>query len=1221
MKRIIIHWSISLILLFSIQQLSIGQCNIYDHSPANITLGGNNPDEQLVLLSGLNFSCDAQFGYPPFLFVERMGPDYIMISLTDANIISPTNVDIVVLHQGQVFYSIPVLVVPDAPPLNAGSISCQNLTINHGESPGTIQSVQPASGGNCATHSYSWQKQESGSTWISISGASGSTYACPALSKTTSFRRKVVCNGTTAYTSSVTITVSEPSGMVNATNEENYIISYSPQEAVQDENVLSTADVKNLGVSIQYFDGMGRPKQSISVAAGPNEQDIVQPIVYDAFGRERYKLLPYAMGHANNKGAVRNNPDMSHPSTTYTGSEHQTFYNTHEQNTSDKLYAYSEVVFEASPLNRVLEQGAPGAAWQPGLGGHTVKMDYSSNGSGDVLIFQVIDNKLKNSGGEPSGNHNYYAANQLYKTITRDENWEELDEQAGITTEQEKLHSTEEYKDKLGQVVLKRSYVKVDNVVTPVETYYVYDDFGLLRYVMPPQAVANFKGDINDYSTSNKVYWFTGDQSTDNKSNQGTADTYLVDSKGSLTLTEGFTFTATSGSSLTITTANLNDDLMYSYKYDGRKRMIEKKIPGAAPVYMVYDDRDRLVATQDGEMRDNGEWLFTKYDALNRPVMTGVIDNDITAQATMQTAVNSYYTDKVTYPNARFYEERSGSTGNVYSYTNQYSYPSNIAKERLLSITYYDTYGYTGCKSFETVHNISDENTYNTAVKGQVTGTRTKVLDGDEYTANAQWTLSTSYYDKRYRVIQSITDLYPSNGSNKAIYSTNYDFVGKVENTKLVQSFENTTKTITERFAYDHAGRLLKQWHSVDGGATETLLVENSYDMLGQLISKKVGKTSTGTHVQQMDYRYNIRGWMTSINEAQLAGTTADKLFAMRLNYNNTVTNLDGAAQYNGNISAIEWRSPAADDIGMPSHQQGYGFSYDGLNRLLAADYGESSNYLGNSDAFSVSGIDYDLNGNIMALQRHGQVKPSSTWLTGQIDNLSYSYAGNQLQTVSDNAPASYKSYGFKDGNTTGMDYHYDLNGNMISDRNKGLQTVEYNHLNLPSKLTGENNEIIKYIYDANGQKLKKVGVDGTETYYAGNMVYKGNSLDYILHSEGSYSVSGTGNGSGYQYNIKDHLGNVRLVVNSSRIITDQSDYYPFGMLMKPKFSGGIDNLYKYNGKELQDDAIGNGSLDWYDYGARFYDPTIGRFFTQDRFAEKYMETSPYHYALNNPIL
>ncbi len=84
------------------------------------------------------------------------------------------------------------------------------------------------------------------------------------------------------------------------------------------------------------------------------------------------------------------------------------------------------------------------------------------------------------------------------------------------------------------------------------------------------------------------------------------------------------------------------------------------------------------------------------------------------------------------------------------------------------------------------------------------------------------------------------------------------------------------------------------------------------------------------------------------------------------------------------------------------------------------------------------------------------------------------------------------------------------------------------------------------------------------------------------------------------------------------------TDYYPFGLVMNQEnyFADGVlYNKYLYNNKELQDDELAGNSLGWYDYGARMYDPALGRFHTQDRFSEKYYSLSIYQYAANNPIL
>ncbi len=201
-------------------------------------------------------------------------------------------------------------------------------------------------------------------------------------------------------------------------------------------------------------------------------------------------------------------------------------------------------------------------------------------------------------------------------------------------------------------------------------------------------------------------------------------------------------------------------------------------------------------------------------------------------------------------------------------------------------------------------------------------------------------------------------------------------------------------------------------------------------------------------------------------------------------------------------------------------------------------------------------------------------------------------------------------------------------NGNMLSDANKGITAITYNHLNLPTEVSingNGNTGTIRYIYDATGVKQQKVISTGTITDYAGNYIYENNSLKFFNHPEGY--VEPNGNKWKYVYQYKDHLGNIRLSyadnngngdIDAENEIIEENNYYPFGLEHKGynNVVNGTEHPYKYNGKEHQQEL----GLDWYDYQARNYDPAIGRWFNPDPLAEEFTEWSPYTYAFNDPI-
>ena len=488
---------------------------------------------------------------------------------------------------------------------------------------------------------------------------------------------------------------------------------------------------------------------------------------------------------------------------------------------------------------------------------------------------------------------------------------------------------------------------------------------------------------------------------------------------------------------------------------------------------------------------------------------------------------------------------------------------------------YYDNYAFRAQAGFNN-SNFPDDASGNG--KGALTASVATVLGSSNkiYTAH--------YYDIKGRVVKTVQSN-PLGGYDVA--ATVYTFTNKPATvTHTHTASGKTTRTEVYTYSYNHADRLLKVEHTL--GGTKITLADYAYDNLGRLQSKSLHGSATN----KLTYAYNVRGWLTGIS-----GTK----FTQNLYYNTG----NGTARYNGSISSMTWKA------GNESTVRGYKFTYDGLDRLLNATYGEIAGINANTDRFSENVTAYDKNGNIKTLQRYGQTGASTY---GLIDNLTFTLGGNQLTRVDDTVTASaYNgSFEFKDGVKQANEYAYDANGNLTKDLNKGITNISYNCLNLPSVVTFSDGSTITYTYAADGTKLKtvhKTGSTTTTTDYCGNVVYENGVQKLLLTDEGYVTLSD----SKYHYYLKDHQGNNRVVINQSGTVEETNHYYPFGGVFA---SSGNVQPYKYNGKEL--DA--KKGLNWYDYGARHYDAALGRFTTVDPSAENYYSTSPFTYCLNNPL-
>ncbi|AFD06626.1 RHS repeat domain-containing protein [Solitalea canadensis] len=419
-----------------------------------------------------------------------------------------------------------------------------------------------------------------------------------------------------------------------------------------------------------------------------------------------------------------------------------------------------------------------------------------------------------------------------------------------------------------------------------------------------------------------------------------------------------------------------------------------------------------------------------------------------------------------------------------------------------------------------------------------------------------------NFYDNEGRVIQSKSTNYLS---GQDVVDNTYDFPGQLQLSKRTHTVSGKAPLeITSPYEYDHMGRKLNTYEQIGTGNTEVLLASYKYNELGQQIKKQLhSENNGGSYLQAVDYAYNIRGWLKS--------STAPK-FSMSLKYDDATAT--AYKQYNGNIGEMNYTGPT-------SGVKGFQYSYDKLNRLTSAV--STSNLLNET-------LTYDVMGNILSLNRTGAGYGNTTY-----DYVKNGVNGNQLQSIAGNIIASYG---------------YDVNGNLLTDSKKGI-TLTYNYLNLPNTVTGTQN--ITYIYDAAGNKLRKSvivgGVPKNTDYIAGIQYRDNGTLDFVQTEEGR-AIS-TGGSYKYEYNLSDHLGNVRVSFDKTGLL-QEDEYYAFG-LRKSVFNGSS-NLYLYNGKELQSE------LNQYDYGARFYDPVLGRWNVIDPLAEKMRRHSPYNYCFDNPI-
>lgn len=876
--------------------------------------------------------------------------------------------------------------------------------------------------------------------------------------------------------------------------DQNYIIERTVRKAnYKDVAALIGKPVDSVNISIRYIDGFGRSSQTVNWQASPLKNDIIQPIIYDGFGRESVKYLPYAKNSIKD-GAFKLNAVA----------DQKVYYaktSTWDAHVSKTRTPYTITIFDNSPLNRVKEQGAPGVAWQPALErdsvklldtiGHTVVTEYSTNVADDIRLWKIKpDNKS-------AGGSGHYQQGKLYKTVVKNENWIFKTNKQGIV---------EEYKDFAGRIIQKRVW---ESDTKKLETHYVYDDFGDLRYIVPP----------------------------------GYTDT---------------TFTETGSAGF--------DELLYAYRYDGYRRLIEQKIPGKGWEYFIYNKNDQVILSQDANQRGQKKWKYTKYDPFERITSTGIYTNENVNQ-TSRVQVQALADAVIAQSESR--------TGTVYS---NVSFPNTVSQLMELTVNYYDDYSFKNITVLQPTTGLDST----TMVKGLLTGTKVSMDDG------TLPLLTVNYYNKRSNLIETVSDNHL--GGVDRVTST-YNFTGDLLTSKIQHRINGSAAvtTVLTTNDYDHVGRLLTTKKRVNM-QDEILQSKLTYNEIGQLKSKSIHSENGGTNfLTNVAYAYNERGWNTR-------GISAQFSYILNYNLNSAGSAVISNAQYNGNIAQQLWGHAATTN-------STFTYTYDALNRLKKG--------VSTGTVMSETLV-YDDMGNIKTLTRDTGSPITYTYNNGNKSNRLLSLTGGLTGTF------TYDLNGNATKDRTGMVFtHNFLNFPKTVTGSDRSISYQYDATGTKLKKKATVNAIETEQDYIAGIEYSKLGA-GT------NIIDRiATEEGFLLNSEGTYSYHY--NLTDHLGNIRSVIKREASATIPS--IVQKQDYYPFGKTKS--IATSVNNKYLYNGKEIQSDLnLGTHNLGGsyvlegqLDYGARFYDAEIGRWNVVDPLAEEFEHVSPYNYGMDNPIL
>jgi RHS repeat-associated protein len=706
-------------------------------------------------------------------------------------------------------------------------------------------------------------------------------------------------------------------------------------------------------------------------------------------------------------------------------------------------------------------------------------------------------------------------------------------------------------------------------------------------------------------------------------------------------------------------------ELIFENLYDADDNLIYKKVPDAAPELFVYNQRNLLIGSQNAILAAQNKWLVTHYDDYGRPIKKGFHHLAAQLPATDNPFIHELISEY-------FYDGFDGNSTNGLPI-----YKGKLRKSRVKVLEDvaannlwiectkdYDAYGrvaqtttinHKGETEIETfTYDFADNVLSSThTVNGSTPITENKsftydhrgrkILEKIKLNNEPEKTISQLAYNHRNEVIENNLGLFAGTINHQCLQSVDYTYNAQGWLTGINNLFSGTLPSGTPCESDGTAARSVppvdpntntdgmdvfaqqldyanqpsysnlppslngnistqKWWHR--GNANQSL--SYSYDFLNRIKQSQHGQFSSGDiglkNYFNENFQYDDRGNITKLDRKGMVSmsnlpcmqpTTIDSL---QYSYLPSTNKLDKVVD----------KVPCLDSIFLPSlidRDVVYA-----ANEIIIADKTEVNcntflrltTGLGTTSRLEVR--------DTFIIPTHCVFSPAVRVDRGACPDIKFSEGFNQQSNGS---------------------YRYDAAGNMTYDPHKRL-TFQYNYLNLPYKITGEENDEMQILYNADGSLLQRKYIANQVTKnkidYIANKEYHLDTLKIIHHDNGR--ILSNNSIFNYEYNIKDHLGNIRVTFSdmdnnniiSNNEIRSRNDYYAFGLKMKTPLANneeGINkNLYGYNGKELW----GEMDLSINFYGARFFDGAIGRFSSVDPLASKMPEWSPYSYGFNNPL-